>query len=166
MLLSVSNLTVCYGVITALHDVSVDIGSGEIVALIGANGAGKTTLLRTISGLLKPASGSIEWFPRRRRPRKAACRWTISGRKRNWWGCADQIVRMGIGHVPEGRQIFADLTVRDNLLLGAFTLRKKPQIEEGLERCFGMFPVLAERKISAPARSAAGSSKCWRSPGR
>ncbi|HEX4053703.1 MAG TPA: ABC transporter ATP-binding protein [Tepidisphaeraceae bacterium] len=147
MLLSVSNLTVCYGVITALHDVSVEIAPGEIVALIGANGAGKTTLLRTISGLLKPASGGVSWCPPTSKGQGSERVLDYEGTHTELVGMrADQIVRLGISHVPEGRQIFADLTVRDNLMLGAFTLRGRSEIEEGLERCFGMFPVLNERK--------------------
>jgi branched-chain amino acid transport system ATP-binding protein len=147
MLLSARNLTVCYGAITALQDVSVDIDRGEIVALIGANGAGKTTLLRTISGLLKPASGNISWNPPA--PSTPESEKTLHyfipdaelvGMR------ADQIVRLGISHVPEGRQIFANLTVQDNLLLGAFQNRSKPQIRAGLDRCYSLFPVLGERR--------------------
>jgi branched-chain amino acid transport system ATP-binding protein len=146
VLLSANNLTVSYGAITALRDVSVEIAPGEIVALIGANGAGKTTLLRTISGLLKPASGSITWCPPQRE--------SDQSRTLEYFGATadlvglrpDQIVRLGISHVPEGRQIFADLTVRDNLMLGAFVLRGRKEIDEGLERCFAMFPVLSDRR--------------------
>jgi branched-chain amino acid transport system ATP-binding protein len=147
VLLSVNNLTVCYGVITALRDVSMEIEPGEIVALIGANGAGKTTLLRTISGLLKPVSGEISWCPPAKQEESGARTLDYFGATTDLVGMrADPIVRLGISHVPEGRQVFADLTVRDNLMLGAFTLRKRRDIEEGLERCFGLFPVLAERK--------------------
>ena len=145
MLLSVTNLTVCYGAITALHDVSVDIAPGEIVALIGANGAGKTTLLRTISGLLRPASGSVTWCP----PTADSQNRTLEyfGATRELVGMrTDQIVQLGISHVPEGRQIFADLTVRDNLMLGAFVLHGRREIEQELQRCFALFPVLLERK--------------------
>jgi branched-chain amino acid transport system ATP-binding protein len=148
MLLSVNGLTVCYGVITALREVSIDIEPGEIVALIGANGAGKTTLLRTISGLLKPTGGEISWCPPGAQGEESDTK-TLEyfGATKDLVGMrADQIVRLGISHVPEGRQVFADLTVRDNLLLGAFTLRKRSDIESGLERCFGLFPVLAERR--------------------
>ncbi len=147
MLLSVNDLTVSYGVITALRGVSLEIERGEIVALIGANGAGKTTLLRTISGLLKPAAGGISWCPPAPQDQAGAPTLDYFGATTDLVGMrADQIVRLGISHVPEGRQVFADLTVRDNLMLGAFTLRKRSEIEEGLNRCFGLFPVLAERK--------------------
>jgi len=104
MLLKVSNLHVRYGAIAALRGVSLDVEEGQIVTLIGSNGAGKTTLLRTISGLLRPAEGQITWQDKtelhRLRP--------------------DQIVGLGISHVPEGRQVFANLTVRENLILGAY----------------------------------------------
>ena len=145
MLLSATNLTVRYGAITALHEVSVEIAPGEIVALIGANGAGKTTLLRTISGLLKPASGNVTWCPPP--PSEQTKTLDYFGTTKEIVGMrADEIVRLGISHVPEGRQIFANLTVRDNLMLGGFTLRKRRDIEEGLQNCFARFPVLAERK--------------------
>jgi branched-chain amino acid transport system ATP-binding protein len=144
MLLSANNLTVSYGAITALHDVSVEIAPGEIVTLIGANGAGKTTLLRTISGLLRPSSGEITWCPP---PETADKTLEYIGATRDLIGMRpDQIVRLGISHVPEGRQIFADLTVKDNLLLGAFVRNGKKEIAEGLAKCFEIFPVLLERK--------------------
>jgi branched-chain amino acid transport system ATP-binding protein len=129
MLLQISNLEVCYGVISALQGVSLQIDRGEIVTLIGANGAGKTTLLRTISGLLRPRRGSIifdgeaiEALP------------------------PHEIVARGICHAPEGRQVFANLTVRENLILGAYQEKSRQKITEGLDRSFTLFPVLAERK--------------------
>ena len=136
MLLSANQLTVCYGAITALREVSVQIAPGEIVALIGANGAGKTTLLRTISGLLRPTAGNIEWNSTNGNPAGA----NLTSLR------PDQIVRLGISHVPEGRQIFANLTVRDNLLLGAFQRPSRKEINEELQRCFALFPVLSERE--------------------
>ena len=112
--------------------------------MIGANGAGKTTLLRTISGLLRPSGGAITWCPPEERGDKTL---EYFGATRDLVGMRpDQIVRLGISHVPEGRQIFADLTVKDNLLLGAFVRKGKKEIEEGLARCFEIFPVLLERK--------------------
>src|ERR1700761_8710579 len=111
MLLTTSHLTVAYGGVTALRDVSVAIEPGEIVTLIGANGAGKTTLLRTISGLLKPVSGTVTWCPAEERsPDDKTLEYF--GATRELVGLRpDQIVRLGISHVPEGRQVFGDLTV-------------------------------------------------------
>jgi branched-chain amino acid transport system ATP-binding protein len=129
MLLAINNLVVGYGAIVALHDVSLEIAQGQIVALIGANGAGKTTLLRAISGLLRPISGSIVFDGRavhNLRP--------------------DQIVRAGISHAPEGRQVFSNMTVRENLNLGAYQRSDKSAIRGDLDRCYGLFPVLAERR--------------------
>jgi branched-chain amino acid transport system ATP-binding protein len=129
MLLRIDNLHVNYGAIKALQGVCLYIDPGEIVALIGGNGAGKSTLLRTISGLIKPAAGSIAFAEQQ-----------MVGMKPH------EIVRMGISHVPEGRQIFANLTVRENLLLGGYRQPAGRQIEDGLARCYSLFPVLAERR--------------------
>jgi branched-chain amino acid transport system ATP-binding protein len=129
MLLTVNHLEVCYGVISALQGVSLQIYRGEIVTLIGANGAGKTTLLRAISGLLRPRGGKIA-FEDRDITRLAA----------------HEIVRRGISQVPEGRQIFPEHTVRENLILGAYQDRDKARIRAGLDRCYSLFPVLAERR--------------------
>jgi branched-chain amino acid transport system ATP-binding protein len=146
MLLSARNLTVSYGAIVALQDVSVEIDRGEIVALIGANGAGKTTLLRTISGLLRPSAGNIAWNPPAVSEQNSNTLHYFNPNAELVGLRADQIVRLGISHVPEGRQIFANLTVHDNLLLGAFQVKSKQQIRDGLEKCFSLFPVLRERK--------------------
>src|SRR5256885_6473887 len=127
MLLTVSNLSVSYGAINALHDVSVQIESGEMVTLIGSNGAGKTTLLRTISGLLRPTRGSISWNA----PAAEALQVLRP----------DQIVRLGLSHVPEGRQIFANLTTRENLMLGAYQRTDHAAIAADLERFYALFPV-------------------------
>jgi branched-chain amino acid transport system ATP-binding protein len=135
MLLKVNNLEVCYGVISALQDVSLEIARGEIVTLIGANGAGKTTLLRTISGLLRPARGSIDWLGN-----NGQAQTDITRLKPH------EIVRLGIGHSPEGRQVFANLTLKENLALGAYQQRDRQRIAEDLERCYHLFPVLRERQ--------------------
>jgi branched-chain amino acid transport system ATP-binding protein len=126
-LLTVSNLEVAYGSITALHGINLEVKRGEIVTLIGANGAGKTTTLRTISGLLKPRKGEVTYDGR-----------NITGNKPH------VITRMGVSHVPEGRGIFANLTVADNLELGAY-LRKDKIKQSEYERIFTLFPVLKER---------------------
>src|SRR5215213_5636384 len=129
MLLSVRNLEVCYGVISALQDVSLQIDAGEIVTLIGANGAGKTTLLRTISGLIRQSRGTITFDGR-----------DVSLTKPH------EIVRLGMSHVPEGRQIFPQHTVRENLILGAYQDKDAARIRANTDRVYGLFPVLAERR--------------------
>jgi branched-chain amino acid transport system ATP-binding protein len=126
-LLSVSDIEVGYGPIIALHGISLDVEKGEIVTLIGANGAGKTTTLRTISGLLKPRRGHVSYNGK-----------DISGVKPH------VITAMGVSHVPEGRGIFANLTVNDNLELGAY-LRKDRITQKEYDRIFSLFPVLKER---------------------
>ena len=129
MLLKISNLEVSYGVISALQDVSLEINTGEIVTLIGANGAGKTTLLRAISALVPARHGSI-----------------VYQNEDITYLPAHKIVRRGISHVPEGRQIFANLTVRENLMLGAYQERDQNQVRASAERCYDLFPVLLERR--------------------
>lgn len=130
-MLRIANLHTAYGRTQVLHGVSLHVREGEVVALVGANGAGKTTLLNSISGIVPTASGSILFNGReiRRTP-------------------ADRIVRLGLSHVPEGRQLFAPLSVRDNLLLGAYARSgadKKARLAEDLDRVYAMFPILKER---------------------
>ena len=127
-MLEIRNLTVNYGAITALHGVSLKVEQGSIVTLIGANGAGKTTILRTISGLLKPKSGEIEYLGK-----------SIAGRRPH------EIVGLGLSHVPEGRMIFANLTVLENLMMGAYLRSDKDGIARDLEFAYGVFPRLKER---------------------
>lgn len=127
-LLSVAGINVYYGAIHALKDVSVEVRQGEIVSIIGSNGAGKSTLLRTISGLLRTRSGAIRFQ---------------SG---DIGGCsADEIVRLGISHSPEGRRIFTNMTVHENLLLGAFIRRRGKDVDDDMERVLERFPRLRER---------------------
>ncbi len=127
-LLEVDDIVCRYGRITAIDGISLTVDEGEIVTLIGANGAGKTTTLRAISGLIRPASGSIRF-----RGQSLA---KLS---------PDEIVRRGIGHSPEGRRVFARMTVRENLELGAFTRHSKAEIAEDTERVLTTFPRLKER---------------------
>ena len=127
-MLAIEKLQVAYGKVQALWDVTLEVPNGEIVALVGANGAGKTTLLKTVSGLLRRQSGSI----------------TFDGKHIEEASPPD-IVKYGVVHVPEGRKLFPELTVIDNLLMGAYTI---PQSErpERLKRVFSVFPVLKERQ--------------------
>jgi branched-chain amino acid transport system ATP-binding protein len=127
-LLAVRDVNVAYGEVQVLWDVSLDVFEGEIVALVGANGAGKSTLLSTVSGLLKPRSGSI----------------TFGGQPIEVL-TTQQIVDLGIAHVPEGRRLFPAMSVRDQLLLGAFRRRDRSAIERDLDRVLTMFPRLRER---------------------
>ena len=128
MLLEVEDLHVYYGAIHALQGISFKVNEGEIVTLIGANGAGKSTTLRTISGLLRPRHGDIRFKDKDI---------TITP--------AQDIVQLGISHVPEGRKIFAPLTVKENLLMGAYTRKDPNEIEGSLQRVFTSFPRLKER---------------------
>ena len=128
-MLRVENLAVNYGMINAVRGVNFEVNQGEIVSLIGANGAGKSTILRTISGLIKPASGTL----------------TSEGQnitKTN----AQKIVQLGISHVPEGRHVFKGLSVRENLEMGAFLRKDRANIEEDIQAVYDRFPVLGERQ--------------------
>jgi branched-chain amino acid transport system ATP-binding protein len=159
MLLEVQNLEVSYGAIKALHGVSLSISRGEIVTLIGSNGAGKTTLLRTISGLLTPTAGEIIWrpaqhalpFSKQPTPETTDSKTAPSGASSEN-GIAlhrlapHEIVRAGVSQSPEGRQIFPNLTVRENLLLGAYQRTSRHETHEGIERSYALFPILAERR--------------------
>jgi len=150
MLLSIENLEVCYGPISALQGVSLHIDRGEIVTLIGSNGAGKTTLLRSISGLLEPKQGVVTWNGDGADPSKTSS--AAGGNDAGSVGATTdllrlkphEIVRLGVSHVPEGRQIFATLTVLENLRLGAY--QRTDDLGPDLDRCFELFPVLAERR--------------------
>ena len=128
-MLEVKDLQVYYGVIQALKGISFHVNQGEVIALIGANGAGKTTTLQTLTGILSPKSGSIvfEGKDLTRTP-------------------AHKIVEMGMAHVPEGRRVFADMSVYENLLLGAYTRKDKAEIAESLASVYKRFPRLEERK--------------------
>ena len=128
-MLEIKNLTVCYGAISALHGISLSVPSGGIVTLIGSNGAGKTTTLKTISGLLKPKSGEIIYDGK-----------NIAGLPPH------TVVARGLSHVPEGRMIFANLTVRENLQMGAYLVRDKKIVRRDLESVFATFPRLKERE--------------------
>ena len=128
-MLRVENLAVNYGMINAVRGVNFEVNQGEIVSLIGANGAGKSTILRTISGLIKPASGTL----------------TYEGQnitKTN----AQKIVQFGISHVPEGRHVFKGLSVRENLEMGAFLRKDRANIEADIQAVYDRFPVLGERQ--------------------
>jgi branched-chain amino acid transport system ATP-binding protein len=128
-MLELEGVDVFYGSVQALRGLSLRVGRGEIVTLIGANGAGKSTTLRTISGLLRPRAGAVRF----------------DGRDLTKAKCHD-IVALGVSHVPEGRRIFTGLTVMENLEMGAFLERDKAKVAARLERVFGLFPRLKERR--------------------
>jgi branched-chain amino acid transport system ATP-binding protein len=128
-LLSLRDVEAAYGPVEALRGVSIDVPSGSIVAVLGANGAGKSSTLRAISGLLRPARGHIE-FDGRRIDRLAP----------------EKIVQFGVSQVPEGRQIFSEMTVMENLRLGAYTRREGSGVKADLDRVFSYFPVLGGRR--------------------
>ncbi len=148
MLLEVDNLNVFYGAIQAIKGISFQVDEGEIVTLIGANGAGKSTTLKTISGMMRPKAGSIRF--------SAA---DITAR------APHRIVADGISHVPEGRKVFANLTVRENLLLGAYCINDRNEIARTMERVFTSFPRLKER-INQPAGTLSGGEQQMLAMGR
>jgi branched-chain amino acid transport system ATP-binding protein len=127
-LLSVRDLVVHYGVIRALSGISLQVPKGRIVALIGANGAGKSTTLRAISGLVRPTSGAVEFQGK-----------SVVGVSSN------EIVALGVAHAPEGRGIFLNLTVKENLELGAYLRRDRDGVDADRERAYALFPILKER---------------------
>jgi branched-chain amino acid transport system ATP-binding protein len=147
-MLVVENLSVNYGAIRALHQVSCRVKQGEIVALIGANGAGKTTILNTISGIVPSISGSV----------------SFEGEDITHMA-AHLIVRKGISQVPEGRRVFARMSVLENLEMGGFILPGKQEVARGIERAFSLFPRLAERRKQA-ARTLSGGEQQMLAMGR
>jgi branched-chain amino acid transport system ATP-binding protein len=147
-MLEVKDINVYYGAIHAIKGISLAIEEGEIVTLIGANGAGKSTTLRTISGLLKPKTGEINFLGK-----------NIAGMP------AHKIVREGISQVPEGRKIFAEMTVQENLELGAFTRTDNDEIQNDFKMVFGRFPRLEERKFQ-PAGTLSGGEQQMLAMGR
>jgi branched-chain amino acid transport system ATP-binding protein len=128
-MLAVKGIHTYYGALRALHDVSLQVRAGEIVSVLGSNGAGKTTTLMTLSGVLPPRLGEIEFDGHR-----------IDGKK------PAQIVELGLGHVPEGRQLFASMTVEENLLMGGATRRARDGRGEALAEAYRLFPRLRERR--------------------
>jgi branched-chain amino acid transport system ATP-binding protein len=131
--LTISGLDAGYGHVRILHNVSLSVGDGETIALLGTNGNGKSTLMRCIMGIVKPSAGSIIA--------------TIDGRQHELAGMATEaIVDLGIGFVPEGRRLFPRLSVTENLLMGAFRKTARPLIKQNLDFCFEAFPRLAERR--------------------
>ena len=141
-MLKIDNIDVYYGAIHALKGISLEVNEGEIVTLIGANGAGKSTTLRTISGLLKPKTGSITFLGQ-----------SIAGVR------AHEIVKKGISQVPEGRRVFAEMTVMENLDLGAFVRKDKSGIQQDLKHVFELFPRLEERKNQSAGTLSGGEQQ-------
>ncbi|MGM0125037.1 branched-chain amino acid transport system ATP-binding protein [Enterococcus sp. AZ194] len=141
-MLSVQNLSVHYGMIQAVREVSFEVKQGEIVSLIGANGAGKTTILRTISGLIRPSNGSI----------------TFEGTEIHKT-VPQKIVASGLSQVPEGRHIFAGLTVQENLEMGAFLRKDSSEMKTDYDQIFKKFPILAERKSQDAATLSGGEQQ-------
>lgn len=141
-LLRVSNIESYYGPIMAIKGVSLEVNEGAIVTILGANGAGKTTILRTISGVLDPEKGAVEFMGKK-----------INGSAPN------RIVRAGISHVPEGREVFDDLTVRENLMIGAYLRNDRIGIRKDLETMYAYFPILRERSTQLAANLSGGEQQ-------
>jgi branched-chain amino acid transport system ATP-binding protein len=140
--LEIKNLTVNYGAIAALRGISLEVRPGDIVTLIGANGAGKTTTLRAISGLLKAQGGTVHYEGR-----------DITNLPPH------QIVKLGISHVPEGRMVFANLTVLENLMMGAYLQKDRGIVAKELEHVYGVFPRLQERREQVAATLSGGEQQ-------
>ncbi len=141
-LLEVKELRVSYGAIKALHGITLSVGKGEVVALIGSNGAGKTSTLRAVSGMVKPAGGRITLAGA-----------DVTGLKPNL------LVPRGMAHAPEGRGIFLNLSVLENLELGAYLRRDRAEVTKDAEYCFSLFPVLAERRKQQAATLSGGEQQ-------
>lgn len=141
-MLELSDVRVRYGAIEAVKGVSITVDEGEIVTLVGANGAGKSTTLRAISGLLRPAAGTIRFRGQR-----------IDGMP------AHRVARLGIGHSPEGRRVFARLTVRENLEMGAYARSDQSDLAEDFERVHALFPILEERQRQAAGTLSGGQQQ-------
>lgn len=141
-MLQVKDLSISYGAIQAVRHVDFEVKKGEIVTLIGANGAGKSTILKTISGIVKPQSGSIEYQDE-----------SLIGKK------APQIVAAGISQVPEGRHVFPAMTVMENLQLGSYLQKNRDQIDQRLQEIFEMFPLLKERQHQDAATLSGGEQQ-------
>ena len=141
-ILKIKNLKIKYGAIEAVKGIDIEVKEGSVVALLGANGAGKTSTLRTISGLVEASEGSIEFYGREIQKLEA-----------------EKIAALGISQSPEGRQVFRDLTVEENLKVGAFTLKSRKQVNANLEKVYMMFPVLRERKKQVSATLSGGEQQ-------
>ena len=141
-MLKVENLSVHYGMIQAVRDVSFEVNEGEVVSLIGANGAGKTTILRTLSGLVRPSAGKIEFLGKEIQKLPA-----------------QKIVAGGLSQVPEGRHVFPGLTVMENLEMGAFLKKNREENQANLKKVFSRFPRLEERKNQDAATLSGGEQQ-------
>lgn len=141
-MLQLEQVSAGYGNILALKDVTLSVQQGEIVTVVGANGAGKTTTLKTIAGLMRARSGNI----------------TFEGQP-IYHLPAEKVATLGIAMVPEGRRLFPDMTVYENLLIGAFNQKDKTQVQESLERCYRLFPKLAERRGQLAATLSGGEQQ-------
>ena len=141
-ILDIDKLVVHYGQINALKGVSLSVDAGDIVTIIGSNGAGKTTLLQTISGVIKPTSGSVKFKGK-----------TVTEER------SDNILKMGVAHVPEGRRVFGELSVEDNLRCGAYLNKDKEEIRRLIEEQYEIFPRLAERKTQEAGSLSGGEQQ-------
>ncbi len=154
-MIEVRDLEVSYGAINAIKGVSFGVNEGEIIALIGANGAGKTTILHTLTGLIPAKKGSIKFDYVKQNKQGEDVHTEVELTKTP----AHKIVEMGIAHVPEGRRVFADLTVLQNLQLGAYTIKDKNLIKKSLEEVYKRFPRLEERKTQLAGTLSGGEQQ-------